>query len=80
MLLHEIFSLFGSLDDYLLMEGFKDDMFKDCKLDLKSLKRIATTLPSANEESKITLGLESTKGEFAKYIQIIKDKGWTVEV
>lgn len=57
-----------------------DDMFKDCKLDLKSLKRIAMTLPSVNEESKITLGLESTKGEFAKYIQIIKDKGWTVEV
>ena len=55
-------------------------MFKDCKLDLKSLKRIATTLPSVNEESKITLGLESTRGEFAKYIQMIKDKGWTVEV
>lgn len=57
-----------------------EGMFENCKLDLKSLKCIATTLPRADGESKITLGLESTDDEFAKYIQMIKHKGWAVEV
>ena len=59
MLLHEIFSLFGSLDDYLLMEGFKDDMFKQYPEDVEN-KDFKAAIASYNSDPKLKEALKHT--------------------
>ena len=57
MLLHEIFSLFGSLDDYLLTEGFKDDMFKQYPEDVEN-KDFKAAIASYNSDPKLKEALK----------------------
>ena len=55
------------------------DMFKYCKLDTESVKNIAETISNGNGNT-ITIGVDEMDEQKEKYIEMIKEKGWMVEI
>lgn len=55
-------------------------MFKGCKLDTESVKNIAETIADGVNDAIITIGVDKMDEEKEKYIEMIKEKGWTVKI
>lgn len=60
---------------------YGQDMFEGCKLDTESVKNIAETISNTKDDySRITIGVDEMDEEKEKYIKMIKEKGWKVEI
>ena len=60
-----------------LSEGY--GMFEYCVLDTESVKNIAETIAKSNGKI-ITIGVDEMDEEKEKYIKMIEEKGWKVEI
>ena len=57
------------------------NMFRGCKLDTQSVKNIAETISTASSyDPTITIGVDKMDEEKKKYIKMIEEKGWDVEI